>query len=141
LKFGLYDCGGERPQLLMEGEGEKLGNPEAAFWFRLAGGEKAETKGTVTSHDAVVQQAFEQLEAHHLAMPGAVGHRIVHGGRKLRQHCLLTAEVEKELENGADFAPLHVPAALKAIAASKRHFPEANNASVWMLLFTRQCQV
>ena len=44
--------------------------------------------------------------------PAAIGHRIVHGGPKLRQHCLIDGAVLRQLEAASAFAPLHTPPAL-----------------------------
>ena len=55
--------------------------------------------------------------------PGAIGHRIVHGGPKLRQHCLIDAAVLRQLEAAAVFAPLHTPAALSVLRFAQQRFP------------------
>ena len=47
----------------------------------------------------------------------AVGHRVVHGGRSLRQATRLDAEAVAEIEALTPLAPLHQPRALAAIAA------------------------
>lgn len=129
LKFGLYNCSGERPQLVLEGEGEDIGRAEGKLWFRAAQGEKEERDGALPDHDAVVQRAFQLMEEKRIEMPAAVGHRVVHGGREVRTHCLLTAEVRAKLQEAIEFAPLHVPPALKAIDAVSRHFPNAKGVA------------
>jgi acetate kinase len=55
--------------------------------------------------------------------PAAVGHRIVHGGPKLRQHCLIDDSVLRQLEAAIAFAPLHTPSALSVIRFAREHFP------------------
>ncbi len=57
--------------------------------------------------------------------PAAVGHRVVHGGPKLREHQLITAEVKKELKEAVHFAPLHIPAALELIEVVEKVYPES----------------
>jgi acetokinase family protein len=47
--------------------------------------------------------------------PAAVGHRIVHGGPKLRRHCVIDDSVLRQLEAATAFAPLHIPSALWVI--------------------------
>ena len=49
----------------------------------------------------------------------AVIHRIVHGGARLVQACVLDDEVENEIARLADLAPLHHPQALAWIAACR----------------------
>jgi acetate kinase len=47
----------------------------------------------------------------------------VHGGPKLRQHCLIDDPVVRQLEAATAFAPLHTPAALSVIRFAQEHFP------------------
>ena len=63
------------------------------------------------------------LEQHHLPAPAAIGHRIVHGGPVLREHCLIDAAVLEQLQAAASFAPLHTPAALSVIRLAQQRFP------------------
>ena len=55
--------------------------------------------------------------------PDAIGHRIVHGGPALRQHCRIDDAVLRQLHAAAAFAPLHAPAALALIRFAQVHFP------------------
>ena len=58
-----------------------------------------------------------------LPPPSAIGHRIVHGGSGLRQHCVLDHSVLQQLQIGATFAPLHMPKALSLIELAHKSFP------------------
>jgi len=49
-----------------------------------------------------------------------VAHRIVHGGRWLREHCLIDDAVLGKIHEAAGFAPLHVPAALQWVRDAMR---------------------
>ena len=53
---------------------------------------------------------------------GIVAHRIVHGGATLLEHRLIDADVTAALRESADFAPLHVPVALRLIDAAEHLF-------------------
>jgi acetate kinase len=57
-----------------------------------------------------------------LAAPQVIGHRIAHGGPKLLRHCYIDDAVIADLEDAAQFAPLHVPAALSGIRRAMNHF-------------------
>jgi hypothetical protein len=46
----------------------------------------------------------------------------VHGSPRLRDHCLIDAQVMTELKAAAAFAPLHTPAALAVIRFAEKHF-------------------
>jgi len=60
-------------------------------------------------------------------VPVAVGHRIVHGGPKLRQHQVITPQVLDELRAAVHFAPLHIPQSLALVAAAQQTFPAADH--------------
>jgi acetate kinase len=47
----------------------------------------------------------------------------VHGGPRLRQHCLIDDGVMNLLDAASVFAPLHTPAALSVIGFAREHFP------------------
>lgn len=53
----------------------------------------------------------------------AVGHRVVHGGEKFNTSVIITAEVEKALEECSELAPLHNPANLTGIHACQELMP------------------
>jgi len=69
---------------------------------------------------AAIDRALAEAGAH---APAAVGHRIVHGGPKLLQHCIVDDAVLRELQLAEPFAPLHVPAALKLLEAATARYP------------------
>ena len=54
-----------------------------------------------------------------------VGHRVVHGGEEFTKSVLITEEVIKKTEEYIDLAPLHNPANLMGIKASKKILPDA----------------
>ncbi|MEG3089781.1 acetate/propionate family kinase [Sphingomonas sp. PB4P5] len=62
------------------------------------------------------------LAAAGAAAPIAVGHRIVHGGPRLGQHCRVDDAVIRELERAEPFAPLHVPAALALLDKARGRY-------------------
>jgi acetate kinase len=67
-----------------------------------------------------IGKLFEEAKT---SEPAAIGHRVVHGGPKLRQHCLIDGHVSRQLEAAVAFAPLHTPAALSVIRFAQEHFP------------------
>ena len=54
----------------------------------------------------------------------AVGHRVVHGGERFKQSVLITDEVVRAVEDCIDLAPLHNPANLTGISATRKLFGE-----------------
>jgi acetate kinase len=55
--------------------------------------------------------------------PGAIGHRVVHGGADLFDPTLIDARIVRRIERAAVFAPLHTPAALKLINKAEEEYP------------------
>ncbi|MFA7266620.1 MAG: acetate/propionate family kinase [Candidatus Nanopelagicales bacterium] len=55
----------------------------------------------------------------------AVGHRVVHGGPKLREPTIVDDAVVDYLATTIDLAPLHQPPALAGIVAARAAFPRA----------------
>jgi acetate kinase len=73
-----------------------------------------------------------------MPVPDAIGHRIVHGGPKLRQHCLIDDSVLAQLEAATAFAPLHIPSALSVIRFAQEHFPGVPQAACFDTTFHAQ---
>lgn len=116
LKFGLYRVEGAETEALMTGEtdGTEL-QAEDAKGSALPGTPiKAETP------EATLQAIASLLAKTSLSAPEAIGHRIVHGGPKLRVHCVVDDQVECDLEAASAMSPLHAPAALAIIRLAKQ---------------------
>ncbi|MDI1252509.1 acetate/propionate family kinase [Thermomonas sp.] len=99
LKFGLFIVGASGNRVMLSGAEGAVGNPQEAL-ARIA----------------------QQMWAHGLPAPVAVGHRIVHGGPQCRQHTLIDAEVMQQLQAATSFAPLHLPPALALVRAAQARF-------------------
>ncbi len=66
----------------------------------------------------------------------AVAHRIVHGGSRFTQTCILDESVESGIRHLAPLAPLHNPAALEWIGACRRAFrPDVTQVAVFDTAF------
>src|SRR5579863_4822587 len=121
LKFGLYNVENARPDLIFSGEAEWQ-DEGGCFWAKdsKGGALGSQNAAVATQQDAVIRigklldDAQIQLQS--------VGHRVVHGGPRCRKHCVIDPWVSAELELAAEFAPLHVPAALSLIRYATDHF-------------------
>jgi acetate kinase len=124
LKFGLYRVDASRTETLLSGEAEAIGEKESKILARDLHGTVllADTIPIPGQRDAIIRIG-KLLAAADMPAPAAIGHRIVHGGPKLRQHCLIDELVLRQLEAAAAFAPLHVPPALSVIRFAREHFP------------------
>ena len=123
LKFGLYRVRASGADTLFTGVAESIGEPDGRFLVR-------DSQGNTLTHDAApipsqrdavirVGKVFDEVK---MPAPAAIGHRVVHGGPKLRQHCLIDEKVSQQLEDAAAFAPLHTPAAISVIRFAQEHF-------------------
>ena len=81
--------------------------------------------------DARPVESLEQAPAE----VDAVGHRIVHGGRRFQEPVLIDGEVLAGLEALTELAPLHNGAALEAIHTARRALPELPHAAVFDTAF------
>jgi acetate kinase len=135
LKFGLYRVGSARIDRLVSGEAESIGNEGGKFHAEDARGNVLFSEaGSITSQrEAVVR--IGRLLSDAKIQPAAVGHRIVHGGPKLRQHCLIDDTVLTQLEAATAFAPLHIPSALSVIRFAREHFPGLPQAACFDTTF------
>lgn len=125
LKFGLYLIGAGTQRMLVSGAADLRDGRHGAFALVDADGQAlgCDTR-PVGGPDEAVARIAQLLDAHGLPAPLAVGHRIVHGGPGVRRHCLVDAQVLRQLESAAVFAPLHVPPALALLRCAQRCFPD-----------------
>ena len=124
LKFGLYCVGSSRIEKLLSGEAELIGDESGRFHAEDARGNAllSETGPIPSQREAIIRIGRLLVDAK-MPVPAAIGHRIVHGGPKLRQHCLIDDSVLTQLEAATAFAPLHIPSALSVIRFAREHFP------------------
>jgi acetate kinase len=129
LKFGIYRRNAENnndEETLLTGSADGIGKDNGSLKIRAADGSSIAQRDSVqeSQSDALNILATALIE-HVEGAPVAVGHRIVHGGPNLLRHQLITPHVLDELRAATHFAPLHIPQALKIIAAAQEIFPAA----------------
>jgi acetate kinase len=124
LKFALYRVGPSRIEMLLSGEAESIGDKKGKFHAQDSHENAllSETVAIPSQQEAIIRIG-KLLADSKMPAPAAIGHRIVHGGPKLRQHCLIDDPVVRQLEAATAFAPLHTPAALSVIRFAQEHFP------------------
>ncbi|HXQ12148.1 MAG TPA: acetate/propionate family kinase [Caulobacteraceae bacterium] len=122
LKFGLFQAGAAGPELVLDGEVEAIGTSEARLSARPRGGARSSQSGAIASHALAAREIFALLAEHDAAAPSGVGHRIVHGGPSVRNHCLIKPQIMRALEAAGAFAPLHAPPALEVVRIAQAQF-------------------
>lgn len=125
FKFGLYRIEGVELEMLMTGE--KDGSALQAF--DAGGSPIVGTPMKAETPEATMPAIGSLLARANLPAPEAIGHRVVHGGPKLRAHCLIDNEVERDLEAARVMSPLHAPAALTIIRLAKTAWPDVPQAA------------
>ena len=138
LKFGLFTARDDQVRRLCSGAAEGIGSDSGSFWIRDAGGKTLLEEHRALSDQEESLRAVAQALGHlSFPVPAAIGHRIVHGGPKLREHQQITSNVLRELEAAAPFAPLHVPVAVRMIRQSQEQFPNVPQFACFDTAFHR----
>jgi acetate kinase len=136
LKYQLIDMTSE--QALASGLIERIGEPTGRIGHRGPNGEHESTLAIpdhTAAFDAMLAEFAAEgpsLQEHPLA---AVGHRVVHGGKRFFEPTIVTPLVEINIEDLAALAPLHNPANLQGIRAAKAAFPDVQHVAVFDTAF------
>jgi acetate kinase len=126
LKFGVYYHGASDEQPLLTGSADGIGKRTGTLHIRSSEGKSLVLRDSILkSQGSALAVVVDSIREHLHATPIAVGHRLVHGGPKLRSHQSITPQVLQELHRATHFAPLHIPQALTLIASAQSAFPLA----------------
>lgn len=126
LKFAVYD-GGDRLELVIKGQISRLGS--APVLTAKVGGERVINKALGSARmelEAAAREIFTVLaERGLLQRIGAVGHRIVHGGRSFTEPVRITDTVLAQLRQLVPLVPLHQPYNLDIVEIAAGFLPGA----------------
>jgi acetate kinase len=132
IKFRLFDMlegesarGQETGRTLLRGAVKGIGR-EARLEIAQEGSAGSTDSHLVHDHAEATQWALKGLETMKnnkgtalLTQVEAVGHRVVHGGEQFSQAVLINDEVLTKIEMLSELAPLHNPASLQGIHATR----------------------
>ncbi|MEP7352063.1 MAG: acetate/propionate family kinase [Acidobacteriota bacterium] len=125
LKFGFYEEDNGKERLVVTGLAEGIGSRGGKLSVTDAGGHVLRAEQiSFASQSEALDRAFQWLKDTSSTTACAIGHRVVHGGPRLRTHQLLTPAVRAELEACLHFAPLHLPVALQLIDQTQKLYPQ-----------------
>ncbi|WP_049564317.1 acetate kinase [Streptomyces sp. SBT349] len=137
VKYQLLDM--DDRSRLATGLVERIGERSGRLTHTPAGGGRREREGRVPDHGAALRAAAEELAADGVGLdsPGlaAVGHRVVHGGRRFTEPTVVDEAVEAEIERLAPLAPLHNPANLEGIRTARALNPRVPQVAVFDTAF------
>jgi acetate kinase len=125
LKFGVYANPYGEESLEFTGSIDSIGHSGGKLTIKDGKGEPVrEESSQAGSQPDAFTRVIETLEQLGMNALVGIGHRVVHGGPKLRRHQPLTPEVMETLKQAAHFAPLHDPPAIAIIEAAQHHYPD-----------------
>src|SRR5271170_5098230 len=128
IKFSIFHATAEKKNVLFDGAVDGIGSANGSFHVKAANGAKiVDEKPQIPSRAEAFKLIAEALQKPPFPKPAAVGHRVVAGGPRLRDHQRITPEVLAELERCVGFAPLHNPSAIYIIHRIQELFPGLPN--------------
>ncbi len=134
LKYQLFDM--ESGEVLAKGNCERIGI-DGAITHKRPGKEDYKSDANLPDHKAAIELVLKLLcdselgvisGAHEI---GAVGHRVAHGGEKIRKSSIIGDEELKYLESIVEINPLHGPPAISGIKACKSVMPNVKHVGVF----------
>lgn len=128
IKFALLL---EEQNFRIHGLAENLGTENARIKGVTVGNEPVDIHIPFADHKKALEVALERLANY---KPDAIGHRVVHGG-SLTKAELITDEIIEKIREATPLAPLHNPAHLIGIEATKRLFPDLPQVAVFDTAF------
>jgi acetate kinase len=138
LKFSLFEA--EQELLLAEGSIDWTARPTRLV-FRRPGQPEIREELHLRQHGEALGRILADLQAGPSApLAGiedieAVGHRVVHGGRRFTAAARITPEVKSAIGELSELAPLHNPASLLGIQAIEEALPWVAQVAVFDTAF------
>jgi acetate kinase len=132
VKFALVDPATGRRALTALGE--RVGADDAVVRIGRTGDEDSSAPSDV-SHHGVVTHLLAALTDEERAQVTGVGHRVVHGGSRFSSSVLIDDAILAALGDLIDLAPLHLPANLAGIEATRRELPDLPQVAVFDTAF------
>ena len=138
LKFQLINS--ETEEVAAKGLCERIGI-DGRLVYQPTNGEKEVIEASMPTHteaikmvlDALVNEKTGVLKS--LDEVEAIGHRVLHGGAKISDSCIINDEVISVIEECCDLGPLHNPANLMGIRACMELMSGKPNVAVFDTAF------
>ena len=138
-KFQLWNT--DKKLLLCKGLIERIGLEEGIFNYDANGRASIKETRAIPDHKTGIKMLLDEITdkdrgvINSIQEITAVGHRIVHGGQKIKKSELITEEIEKAIEEASVCAPLHNPPNLTGVRAIKALLPSVPNVGVFDTAF------
>ena len=134
LKYQLFDM--ETGEVLAKGLCECIGDKMGSVTHKY-GNDKYSVEVELSDHEKALAIVLDLLVSDKYGVVdsideiGAVGHRVAHGGEKLKASTLIDDEVVTYLEGIVPINPLHGPPAIKGIKACRRLMADVPQVAVF----------
>jgi acetate kinase len=131
----------EDDTVLATGMVERIGIRGTQLFYRNLRGDEIKTNAEVADTSQAIDAMTSLLMDEKLGVIrskteiSAIGHRVVHGGEKIKTSVLITAEVKKVIEECFELAPLHNPPNLEGIKTCEASFHGIPQAAVFDTAF------
>jgi len=146
VKYRLYDISQKSTyNVLAKGLIEKIGQATQLFsHYPLNKPSIKNKKVKAPSHQSAIkmlisylaeQDKYKVLKSR--SEIGAVGHRVLHGGEKFTQPCIIDKTVKKVIEEYIKFGPLHNPVNLQGIIACEKELKNILQVAVFDTAFAQ----
>lgn len=138
LKYQLFDMTDE--SVLCKGLVERIGIEGSKLTHKV-NGEKLVVEEPMKDHTEAINHVFDVLldekygVIKSLDEVSAIGHRVLHGGDKLTESCIIDEKVKDKIREFIKFGPLHNPANLMGIEACEKLAPGKKNIAVFDTAF------
>lgn len=138
LKYQLFDMTDE--SVLCKGLVERIGIEGSKLTHKV-NGEKLVVEEPMKDHTEAINHVFDALldekygVIKSLDEVSAIGHRVLHGGDKLTESCVIDDKVKDKIREFFKFGPLHNPANLMGIEACEKLAPGKKNIAVFDTAF------
>ncbi|MBU0981630.1 acetate kinase [Patescibacteria group bacterium] len=124
---------------IYKGHVDAIGLKNCHFRRYLDNGIEKTSKMFAKNHEEAISYALKRLISdkaiQDLKEIKKVGHRVVHGGEEFTKPTLLISSVIKKLKKLSELAPLHNPANVAAVLASRSLLPKAKHYAVFDTAF------
>lgn len=133
LKFMIYDY--DKRDTVASGVVERVGE-QGSFIKFSAGNLKEKIEHYCPDHEEAVALAMDKMIdptygiLKSMEEISAVGHRVVHGGNKVKHSVIIDRDIIKIFKSLYDLAPLHMPANVQGIQAAQAVLPNVKHMAI-----------
>src|SRR3989344_959656 len=128
IKLSIFDFLNS-PKLIVEAVIENIGQSTARFIAEGTSASDNFIKTVVVPNHSIAAEILLDWLKHRTSKHKVtvIGHRVVHGGPKYFETCIIDDEVLENLRETIRFNPLHLPVEIQLIETFRQHFEQAQH--------------